>query len=323
VSALAELAPEWAAWLVENALRGAAPADLRAGLIAGGLGEAAAAEVVEGVLGSPVLVGARRLVARSAGVEQAARLRRTLDPGPIAELPPDALDDDRLHREHWTANRPVVLRGAAAGWPAARWTPRALAERCGDVEVTVVVGREAEPRWYLDRAAHSRRMPLRALLDRCEGPPGDDVYADGRTDLLAEPGLAPLRAELGRLPGLVGDGFPKLWVGPAGTLTPVHHDQSTGWLVQLCGHKRAWLASPLEPALMSTADGLYNTVDPRQPQAGELAEVRWHEVDLGPGDALLVPVGWWHQVVALAPSISVSLGGFRWPNAFPWYTPGR
>ena len=47
----------------------------------------------------------------------------------------------------------------------------------------------------------------------------------------------------------------------------------------------------------------------------------WYQVD--PGDAVLTPVGWWHHVEALDPSISVSLSGFRWPNAFPWYLPGR
>lgn len=45
-------------------------------------------------------------------------------------------------------------------------------------------------------------------------------------------------------------------------------------------------------------------------------------MDLEPGDAVLTPVGWWHHVEALEPSISVSFSGFRWPNAYPWYLPG-
>lgn len=315
------VAPEWIAWIAENALRGAGRDALLAGLVAGGMNAERAGIEVDAVLASPILVGARTLVVRSAAVEQAARLRRTLDDGPIVER--QGIEEEALHREHWTANRPLILRGVASDWPAASWTPESLALRFGSVEVDVLVGRTRQARWWRDREGITRRIPLAELARACEGPGGDDVYADGRTDLLDVPGLAPLRAELGTLPGLVGDGFPKAWIGPAGTLTPLHHDQSTGWLVQLHGHKRVWMASPLETALASTAVGLYNDVDPRLPAEGELSEVRWHRFDLGPGDALLTPVGWWHQILALTPSISVSLARFRWRNSFPWYCPGR
>jgi hypothetical protein len=164
-------------------------------------------------------------------------------------------------------------------------------------------------------------MPFGDLVDAALGPPSDRLYADGRTNLLDQAAMAPLRAELGRLAGIVGDGRPRAWVGPAGTITPTHHDQSSAWLVQLVGRKRLYLASPLETALAGSAVGLYNAVDPRDP-AGP-ADVRWHEIDLGPGDAVLTPAGWWHHVEALEPSISVSLSGFRWPNQFSWYLPGR
>jgi ribosomal protein L16 Arg81 hydroxylase len=140
--------------------------------------------------------------------------------------------------------------------------------------------------------------------------------------VLFRSGLAPLRADLGLLPGLVGDGHPRAWVGPAGTVTPTHTDQSCGWFAQLVGRKRLFLASPLEPALIDAAYGLFAQVDPRGPRDGALAEVRWHEVVLAPGDALFTPVGWWHHVEALEPSFSVSFSGFRWPNAFPWFVPG-
>ncbi|MEZ4236437.1 MAG: cupin-like domain-containing protein [Myxococcota bacterium] len=319
-SAAPALAPAWTAWIAENALRGASRAELCAGLVQGGVPEASAGGLVDEVLQSPILAGAQALVARSAGIEQVARLRKALDDGPVAELRLHEVDDDRLFREWWTPHRPLVLRGAAADWPA--WTPASLAERFGDVEVTAVVGRAAAPRWFDDRAAHSRRMPLRELLARAEGPASDDVYADARCRLLDEPGLAPLRAEIGPLPGLAPQAEPFAWIGPAGTVTRLHHDQSTGWLVQRCGRKRVWLAAPWEAALLATADGLYNRADAALP--GEaLREVRWHELVLEPGDAVLLPVGWWHQVRAEAPSISVSMGRFRWPNHFPWYLPGR
>ena len=54
-----------------------------------------------------------------------------------------------------------------------------------------------------------------------------------------------------------------------------------------------------------------------------LAErVHVHTVEIGPGDTLLIPVGWYHRVTALSASISLSLNGFETPEA-DWYTPGK
>jgi hypothetical protein len=316
----APLAEAWVAWIAENALRGLAPEALAEALVAQGLAPDDARREVEAVTRSPILAAARKLLTRSAGVEQAARLVRSLAT-PVVEV--DALDEDTLFRAHWTTSRPVTFRGAARGWPAASWTPEALARRCGDVVVDVLDGRTRRWDWWNDRDAITRQAPFGELMRRLATDEGDDWYCDGRTALLRHPGLRGLSDDLGTLPGLVGDGFPSLWVGPKGTLTPMHHDQSTGWLVQLVGTKRVWMASPLEPALLDTTVGLYNRVDARAPRTGDLAEVAFSTVDLAPGDALLIPVGWWHQVEATSASISVSLGGFRWPNHVPWYCPGR
>ena len=164
--------------------------------------------------------------------------------------------------------------------------------------------------------------PLSALLEKMAGPGGDDCYGVGRNDLLDD--LPELKGGIGGLPGVDrANPGARLWIGPAGTVTPLHHHQSAAWLVQRVGAKRVWLASPLETALLETTDGVFNRVDPRLPQEGDLAEVTWWETVIHPGDAVFLPAGWWHQVVAESASISVSLGRFRWPNNVEWYAPGR
>ncbi|HEY0987413.1 MAG TPA: cupin-like domain-containing protein [Kofleriaceae bacterium] len=50
------------------------------------------------------------------------------------------------------------------------------------------------------------------------------------------------------------------------------------------------------------------------------ADARVYDVTLAPGELLFVPVGWWHQVRALDPSITVTLTGFAFPNHYAWDT---
>jgi hypothetical protein len=304
-------------WIAEQSLRGASVEDIVRGLVADGVDPASVWPQVAEVLRSPILAAARTVVARGLAVEQGTRLDLAMNPEPIAVR--TEIDEAVLYRDHWIAHRPVVLRGAAAAWPAARWTFAELRERFRYAPIDVLVRR---PGWWHE-PRETRRMQFGDLVDLALGPPSDLSYCDGRTNLLEQAAMVPLRADLGLLPGLVGDGRPRAWVGPAGTITPTHHDQSSAWFVQLVGRKVVYLASPLEAGLSATTVGLYNDVDPREPApAGELEAVRWHRVELGPSDAVLTPVGWWHHVEALDPSISVCFSGFRWPNAFPWYLPG-
>lgn len=313
-----QLDSQWAAWIAENLLRGAPPRDLWAVLEAEGLSADRAQAEVAALEQSPALAAARVLVGRSAGVEQAARLIRAHT---RASWEVAALDDATFELGYRSAHRPVVFRGCARDWPALAWTHRGLAERMGDVEVEALRGRSEHDQWWLERETLRTRMRFGDLLEQCLATTGDDLYAVGRNDLLAEPGLAPLKDEIGHLPGCRPDPGPRLWIGPEGTRTPLHHDQSSAWLVQVEGRKRIWLASPLEPTLLDTAQGVFNGYEPESAPSDD--QVHWRSTVLEPGDAVYLPVGWWHQVVAIEPSISVSLGHIVGDVPATWYHPGR
>ena len=116
----------------------------------------------------------------------------------------------------------------------------------------------------------------------------------------------------------ISAGAVSLWIGPAGTVTPLHHDTTNILFCQIHGRKRVDLISPQETALF--AEPLYSFYS--QADATALAPLLVKSVVVAPGEGLYIPAGWWHRVTALDVSISVSLLGFRRPNDFDWYRPG-
>lgn len=49
--------------------------------------------------------------------------------------------------------------------------------------------------------------------------------------------------------------------------------------------------------------------------------VAGRDLVVGHGDAVLIPSGWWYQVVSLEPAISLTFAGLWHPNACRWFAP--
>ena len=57
--------------------------------------------------------------------------------------------------------------------------------------------------------------------------------------------LAELWQDIGSLPDYLAQSNPPaafLWLGPAGTMTPLHHDLTNNLMAQVVGRKRVWIA---------------------------------------------------------------------------------
>ncbi|XP_002067999.2 lysine-specific demethylase 8 [Drosophila willistoni] len=105
----------------------------------------------------------------------------------------------------------------------------------------------------------------------------------------------------------------KAWLGPAGTISPMHYDPKHNLLCQVFGSKQIILASPkdTEKLYPHQSEFLGNTsqIDAAKLdlQTYPLAEsVQFYELFLQPGDCLYMPPKWWHYVQAKTPSFSVS-----------------
>ncbi len=302
-------------WLVEELLFSARRDRLVTQLEHHGLSTAQARQQVDRLDESEGMARLRRRLATARRAEGLDRLRRQLDPPPDHLPVADRVDRDTLWDQHWIRSRPLHL----PGWgrqlaPVRRWTFPWLREQHGDAEVEVNVDRRAAQRPEDVERRHDT-MPFAALLDLTQGPPSDASYAVSRSGLLARPGLQALWNDLRDLPSPLIDPEPPrgaaLWIGPAGTHTRAHFDPHNVLLVQVQGRKRVRLAPPPPPEAATTLDGWY--------LRGALEDAQ--DVELGPGDALFLPAGWLHEVRALAPSITLSLLCFGWPNHFHFLGP--
>lgn len=224
----------------------------------------------------------------------------------------------------YAPGRPAVLRGALTGWPALdRWTPAYLREAIGDAEVEVQAGRRAHDDFEYAKDLLRQRMPFSAFIDRVESETGNDIYLTASNNAANAAALAPLHADMRYLPAYLTDAHGMLWIGPEGTLTPLHFDLTNNMMAQIVGRKRVILLPPSETAKLAHNRAVFSDVqdleDAKALRAVPTARdaVR-HEIILEPGEALYIPIGWWHQVRALDFSVTMTSTNFHWRN--DWYS---
>lgn len=112
---------------------------------------------------------------------------------------------------------------------------------------------------------------------------------------------------------------PKLWIGPGGTITPLHRDATDNLFVQVLGRKKMILASPDQWESLYTWSRNPGSklegcdVDPENPNYEQYPlSIKSHfiELILYPKDMLFIPEGWFHYVKALDIQMSINF----WTN---------
>jgi hypothetical protein len=329
------LSDEWRAWAAENLLRGVARKDLVPTLSESGVPSGLAARELDAIARSPLLRGANRVARDLRRHALVTRLKR--DVARIGSHPKDVERRDHLSREefydrYYAANTPVVVTDALLGWPAlSRWSPSYFKERFGDVEVEITTGRDGDPTPDANFKDHLTTARLGEFCERVTvAGATNDIYliANNRVTKRAplEPLFDDLRAPHDYLDERRDGDCVSLWFGPAGTITPLHHDTANVLLCQVYGRKRVRMLPPSELSLTHDLHhGVYSPIDPERPNLEAYPELRgaqMKEVELSPGEGLFIPVGYWHHVRALEVSINLAFTNFRVRNRFEWYYPG-
>jgi hypothetical protein len=319
------LALEWRVWAAENLARGATRDEVLAGLRSGGTPRAEAERRIDEIIASPAFVAARSLGRQLRRHELLVGLQQaTLATAPRTIPRRRGVRARELLDHHYATNTPVILTDLVTRWPAyRRWTPEYLAEHVGSARLMVTMDRESDPDYDMRTKEHSRPIRLRDFVAMIRARPrSNDFYAVAQNQNIDRPALRPLWKDVRFDRALLDPkrlrGCAALWLGPAGTITPLHHDTSNILFCQIHGRKRFTLAPPFETAMWKGQKSFY--AQPGRPDA--FPDVRFLTIDLAPGEALFLPVGWWHHVEALDVSISLAFTNFTRANWYDWYRPG-
>lgn len=223
----------------------------------------------------------------------------------------------REFQEKYAANSyPVILEGLIpARLTDKEETNRLLRLTMGADVVTARYGAYADPVIYVGRRL--ARTTVDSFLRQFDNEKGNENH----------PYLANI--ELGerivQLLGLTSPAYysasdlrrPRLWLGPTGSITPLHKDGSDNFALQLFGRKR-WVLFPIrdypflymnQPNARSVPGFACSRVDIRKPDLERFplyCFARPIEVEINAGETLYLPAGWSHYVETLSPALMVN-----------------
>jgi len=323
----------WRQWVAENRLRSCTPESMLATMVGAGLDPRDSAVAISQMEHDPVFLAARRFQQLQRKLESVLEnLQRLWSSAPdyttVEKRPEPSLDE--FVERHVRGCRPLVITDLARDWPAMRrWSPADLKQRFGHLDVEIQAERGADPKFEENKLAHRRMARLADFVDQVlAGGPTNDYYMTANNEALRRPDFAPLLADIGRLPRVCDRTQlaerSSFWFGPAGTITPLHHDTLMLFHTQVVGRKRWRFISPLQIACLYNYNNVFSPIDLDHPDLHrypDFARAQVLEVIVEPGETVFLPLGWWHQVTALDISLSFSFSNLALPNQFTYANP--
>ena len=318
---------DWQAWIMENLLEGVSEQSLKRPLASAGFSVTAARKLISEVKCQPAAAAALKKASVWRKQQSLLELYRQLFRQSGAHTGIErrqCLSPESFYREYYYANRPVIVQGWMQNWPAmSLWSPEYLKNNYEGVEIEVTTNRSADPDYEFNVESHKAKTTVGEFVNRViGGGRTNDYYLVAQNFAIEDTELRHLAADLGPLPGIIasdstGRSNVSIWFGPAGTITPLHHDGTNVLFGQVYGRKRFLLIPAFELPYVYNNRWLFSKVDPDNPDYETFPLLRQAdimEVILNPGDTLLIPVGWWHWVEALDVSISVNFQNFLVPG---------
>jgi hypothetical protein len=323
----------WRRWIAESKFHGRSDDDILRGLLGNGIDHVVAKTLIQDIETDPCYQAGQPFVQLLRKLESMLRVEHELTQFSSKSRTierRDQLSKEEFLERYYATNTPVIITGMMHDWQAiATWTPEYFKTQFGNVEVEVQVGREDDPHHEINKTQHKRKVQLADYVDMVTcGGHNNDYYMVASNRNLEKPEFQSLLGDLNPLPDFLNPqamrGPVKLWFGPAGTITPIHHDQVNVLAAHICGRKRWRLVSPRQTPLLYNYLAVFSKIDLENPDLEKyplFKQVDVLDVVLKPGEMIFVPVGWWHHVKALDVSISLSFMNFVFPNKYKYDNP--
>jgi len=326
-------------WVAENLISGCTPEQLKPGLIAAGVSAADADAELRAAAEHPYVKAGmntgRKYIDRNAKREALLKTLDELARGSkeylhIEKVPVPPFED--FLRDYYYRNRLGFFSGAADSWAARHWTPRKLVPIVGaDALVEIQFDRDKNQLYEQESYNHKREVKFGEFIDMVENAgETNNFYLSAGNKAFRNPALRNLLKDTGP----IADGYLDpaqefdrifLWIGPKGIITPLHHDLTNNFFIQFYGSKKWRLIPSMQVPYMYNNFHVYSDFEYLSHDAKmhpDFTKASVIEIDVHPGDALFVPIGWWHHVVGLETSISMSFTNFNAPNSFIDYPAG-
>lgn len=230
-------------------------------------------------------------------------------------------------KDYYSQHRPVILKNGIEHWPALRkWSPEYFASQFGQHLVEVQMNRTKDEQFERHSPSLKQKMKMSEFVSKVMSvDASNDFYMTANNATNSHQMLQELFLDIddfaeGYCDLALKDGRSFLWFGPKGTFTPLHHDLTNNMLVQIYGRKKVTLIPALQVPHLYNDHWVFselsnaNKIDfEKYPLAKSITPV---ECILNAGDALFIPIGWWHSVESLDISISISFTHFKAPNHY-------
>ncbi len=227
---------------------------------------------------------------------------------------------DVFHKEYAATSRPVIFADLLGDWPAMKkWTPEFFGRNYGDTKITAICLDEDRPNdpHYVFSNRHYKQMTISEYLSITQEAGRNGTHYLGDFPIFKV--FPHLQSDIKpfvywdnwfhRAKSLKG----VFWMGPAGTVVPIHFEVRHNFFAQIYGRKKWVIASGNQhdrfyvPSDFSKKN--FSPIDINNPDLEKypkFQDTEMLELVLNPGEVLFLPAQWMHYVEALEYSISMN-----------------